>query len=246
MVKYSLLTKNKNGRTFMNCDMKSVTKRSVQFSLLAYFVYFLIFYLSQYIFYDSVALAYLWLFIKRISYFIFPIVSAEVALICYGESKKRAFTTLIFITLPRMIHTLPSFYLMLIAEHFDSVESISFGALLSIAEAIVYYGIVLIFLFIMLFIIKKRSGDLCALLNVKTTFDFSSPLALSFMIVSLIPFLYLFISEIVSTVAFIASYGTYFTFGELAFTVFSYLYAIAAPFICYFTISGIKNKIFKS
>ena len=243
----------------MNCETKNTTKLSretknlikrIALGLFAgYLLTFLLFYVANYLS-DSLALAYVWLFAQKLTYLLPLLVTAMVTLALYAVyGKKVAFLALIPFSLVRMIYFLPYLYLQFIFDGFDSVESVTYGALTALGEAALAYALSLLVFGVMLFIVKKANAGRAPLDEIvftKTTLDFKNPLSVAFAIVSLVGFSYYFISEIVDTVVILVSYSASLTAGEIAFMLFSYVFDLALIFAYYFTLVFIKNLIVAS
>lgn len=230
----------------MNLKTHGLTKRCTLYLLGGYFLSFLLFYFANYLYFGEPILSYIWIFAQKLIYFLPPFVAAVVTLILYASDKKHsAFLSLIAFSAVRMIYFIPYFYLIFIYDGFDSVESISFGFLASVAEAIIAYILTLLAFCVMLLVIKKtdRHGlHLSEHIAKPTELDFRNPVSLAFAILSLIGFSYFFIKEIVDTVTFVIDFSSTVTTGEILYMICSYLFDLSLIFIYYFVISYIKNR----
>jgi hypothetical protein len=232
----------------MKFNDKKFTAHASIALLAAYLLTFIVYYLANYII-GGVALTYVWLFLQKATYLLLPIAAS---VIVFTESAflgiKRALISAIALSMTRMIYFIPYYYLIFILDGFDSVESISYGALVSLGEAIIAYGLTVAVFFVMRAVFKKRSGGKipCASLICKPTrLDISEPVAASFIFISLAAFAYLFIIEIADTVSFIIEYSGRFSSTEIVYTVVSYVFDIAM-FAIYFTVmSNVKNFIIR-
>ncbi len=231
----------------MNIKTCGLAKRCTLYLFLGYLTTFLIYYLSNHIFYNAAILSYSWLFLQRLTYLLMIFIAATVTLIFYslGENKK-AYISLIPFSLVRTVYFIPYFYLIFIYDGFDSFEAIIFGILASIGDAAISYLLTLLIFKIMVFIIKKTNKSdltLTELIIKPTRLNFSDPISLAFTIISLIGFSYFFVKEVIDTAIFISDYSGTLLAGEILYIIFSHIFNLALVFIYYFTLSHIKNKI---
>ena len=215
---------------------------------IGYFASFVLYYLSNYI-YSVDALYYAWQFLQKGIYLLLPIIAALITLISsafIGSGK--ACLNAIPLALVRTVYFVPYFYLMIITEGFDSVESLFYSALLALGEAIISYAVTVLIFTAMRFIIKKRGTgrELSHIMTEPTVLDTSNPTSLAFLAVSLFSFVYFTVGEVIDTVAFISDYGFTFNTTELIYTVISYIFDILVPLLYYFILSLLKNYIISS
>ena len=227
-----------------------LTKRCTLYLTLGYLVSFLIYYLSNHIFYDVAILSYSWLFLQRLTYLLMIFIAATVTLIFYSlDEKKKAYISLIPFSLVRAVYFIPYFYLIFIYDGFDSFEAILFGLLAALGDAAISYLLTFLVFKIMLAVVKKANKTNLTLTEIimkTTTLNFSDPVSLAFTVVSLIGFSYFFIKETIDTVIFICDYSGSLMAGEILYIIFSYIFDLALIFIYYFTLSYIKNRIVAS
>lgn len=221
-------------------------KNATLILLLSYFLSFLIYYIPNFAV-ESEVLAYISTFVRRCVYLLIPISAAYIALI--GASflgVKWAVLRLIPMMLVRMIYLLPLFYLMLLADGFDSIEGLLIGLGLSLGEALIAYGLTLLLFFAMRFIqgYKRDTDTSCDLLP-SNWLDLSNKTNLACALVSLAAFLYFFVSEIIDTVLYIIKYNGYYRTGEIIYIIFSFIYDIALLFVYYLTFILIKRILSK-
>ena len=227
--------------------MKFNSYRLVSNTLLAlsgcYLATFVLYYLSNYI-YMSDVLAYVWIFVQRATYVLMPLISVLVTLIVYAFlGTKKAVICGLSLGLPRAVYLLPYYYLKIIIEGYDSVESLSYGALLTAGELIIGYVLTAIAIFIADLIITKRGkAPLCEKLAVHTVLDFADPVSLTMLIASAAAALYFVVNEIIDTVSFIAEYGTRFSDAEIIYLVISFILDILIPCGYYIVLSAVKNR----
>ncbi len=231
----------------MAIKTQGLTKRGSILLLLGYIGTFILYYLSNQIFYEVEPLAYIWIFAQRLIYLLMLFISATLTLILYYSDKgKRAFISLIAFSAVRTVYFIPYFYLIYIYDGFDSVEAILFGILTAVGESAVAYGLTLLALGLMLLVIKranKTSLSPSELVLQQTKLDFSNPISLSFALLSLIGFSYFFIKEIIDTSIFLLDYSGSIMIGEIFYIVFSFIFDLALIFIYYFVLSYVKNRI---
>ncbi|MBQ3016509.1 MAG: hypothetical protein IJD79_07000 [Clostridia bacterium] len=231
----------------MTIKTQGLTKRGSLLLLLGYLGAFILYYLSNQIFYEVEPLAYIWIFAQRLIYFLMLFISATLTLILYFSDKsKRAFLSLIAFSAARTIYFIPYFYLIYIYDGFDSIEAILFGILTAVGEAALAYGLTLLAFGFMLLVIKKANKSALSpseLILQHTKLDFSDPISLSFALLSLIGFSYFFIKEIIDTAIFLVDYSGSITVGEIFYIVFSFIFDLALIFIYYFVLSYVKNRI---
>ena len=213
-----------------------------------YFLTFIVYYLANYIYIGEV-FYYVWQFIQRAVYLIMPIAAAVIILVRSAYSRPSlAALYAIPLAAVRMLYFIPYFYLLVLTEGFDSVESLCYGTLLSLFEAVVSYALTMIIFAAMRFIIARRASDTAIgeVIARKTVLDFGDPVSLAFLSVCGASFLYFFIKEIINTVSFISEYGISFSASEIIYTVISYILDVLMPLFYYFIISCIKNKIIET
>ncbi len=209
---------------------------------LSYFLSFLIYYIPSFVV-ESEALAYFSTFFRRCAYLLIPICAAYVALVTSSFlGVKWAVTRLIPMTLSRIVYLLPLFYLMLLADGFDSLEGLSIGLALSLGEAAIAYGLTVLLFFAMRFIQGyKRDSERHTDLLPSDPFDLSNKTSLAAALVSSAAFLYFLVSEIIDTVAYIIEYSGYYRSGEIIYIVISFMYDILLPFVYYLAFVLIKR-----
>ena len=231
----------------MNFNNKGFAKNSTIYIFFVYLASFLIYYLSEFIFFDYDFISYVRIYTNKLTYLLVPIVCGLITLIVYTFSgTKKALLTLIPITLVRLVYYVPYFYLVFIYDNFDSLESLFFAFFLSLGEAAIVYLICIAVFILLKSIIKKRMNDEADFENAiteKTQLDFQNPVSFAFIAVSFLAFLYFFIYEIVNTISFIIQYSFSFTATEIIYTVLSYIFDILLLLIHYFALSYIKNII---
>jgi hypothetical protein len=148
------------------------------------------------------------------------------------------------ITLTRAAFLIPYYYLLVIVDGFDSIESLTYSALLTLGEiAIGYVLTVLLTYLLSIFIRRKGKTELTDALAKRTTLDFSDPVSLSFILLSALSSLYFIIKEIIDTVQFILEYGTRFTETEIIYLCVSFILDVLIPCGYYVVLKALKNRI---
>ncbi len=220
--------------------------RASLYLFLAYLTSFLLYYIATFI-YPTDTLTYIWLFAERATYLLFPAISAVLTLIVFTYcGGYRGAIAAIPLSLTRLIYLIPYYYLDIIQEGYDSIESLGYGSLLSLGEVIILYGFIMLITALIRFIIKKHGTEPAEALAKRTVLDFADPVSLSFMIISLLSCTYLTVKEVIDTVYFISEYGARFTQSEIVYMVISYVADILIPLGYYFILSFIKNCVIAS
>ena len=205
---------------------------------------FILYYLSNYIFVID-ALTYVWIFVQRATYMLLPIIGGVVLLAdaAYIPSRKWLLHA-IPITLTRSVFLIPYYYLLVIVEGYDSIESLTYSALLTLGELVIGYILTVLLTFLLSLFIRRRSGtELSYALAKKTTLDFADPVSLSFILLSALSALYFIIKEIIDTVQFISEYGTRFTETEIIYLCVSFILDVLIPCGYYIVLKTVKNRI---
>ncbi len=212
-----------------------------------YLVSFIIYYLGTFIIDEENIFIYIDLFLDKAIFILLPAVAALTALIP-AVVEGRFSPSLIRMTAPsaaRIVYFLPYFYLMCISGGLDSVDSLLFGLLFSVADAALAYAFSVIIFFAMRIIMdKKRNKDeeLSDVLTRKTVLNFSEPVSFSFICIAFASFVYFLVSEIINTITFLIEYPN-FRISEIIYTVFSYVYALILLLLYYHVLSAVKNMI---
>ena len=234
----------------MKLYSKNLFTKASLLLVLGYFLTFLSFYFANVLFADKAFFAYLWYFIQKATFLLFPLIAALLALIADAYiGLKKVFAVLIPLSLPKLIYSLPYYYLYFVYDPFyDSIDALLYSLIQSTIECIFTYAFTLIVFFVMRFIldsISKKNEPRSALLTKKTALDFGDSVSVTFMITSLLSFLYFFIVEIVDTVSVISKYSGRLRGGEIVYMVFSYVFDVLLLAGFYFILASIKNYIVK-
>ncbi len=213
----------------------------------AYIFSFIIYYFGNHLFTETDVFLYIDIFFNKAVYLLLPVLAGVIALIFFAYGKlSSALLVMIPLISVRITYFLPYFYLSFILDGLDTADSILFGILFAVGDAVLAYILSVLIFFAMKIIIEKKSGKDASVaheLSKKTVLDFSDPVCLSFMSVAFLCFLYFFISEIANTVSFIITYSFNFTVSEIIYTVICYIYTLILLFIHYYAQVIIKNKI---
>lgn len=235
----------------MKLYSKNLYTKASLLLLLGYFVTFLSFYLANVLFYDTAVFSYLWYFVQKATFLLLPLISALLILTEYAYSgMKRALIALIPLSATKIMYSLPYYYLNFVYDPFyDSLDALLLALLRSFLEIIALYAFTLAVFFLMKFILdlaSKKQEPHAALLSRPTTLNFSDPVSLTFMVSSLLAFLYFFTVEIVDTVSVISRYSARLTGGEIVYMIFSYVFDVLLLALHYFALAYIKNYIVKT
>jgi hypothetical protein len=211
-----------------------------------YFLTFIVYYLANYVI-AADGFSYFYLFFRKITYLLLPALSA-VAVLCAAPFKDRAslFLASTSLALARITFSIPNFYLLLVAEHYSSIEALALGSLLAILESLITYVIIILIYALMQLIIRlanKNGADLKALVIKTTKLDFGDPIAAAIATVSAACFIYYFIAEIIQTVGFFTDYSSTMNAEEIIYTVASYIIDILVLPSYFFSLCFAKNFI---
>lgn len=235
----------------MKLYSKNLFTKASLLLVLGYFLTFLSFYFSNVLFADKAFFTYLWYFVQKATFLLLPLISALLALIADAYlGFKRALINLIPLSAAKLIYSLPYYYLVIVYEPlYDSGDALLYSLLQSMLECIFLYAFTLLIFLLMKFIIdrvSKKSATRGELLKENTGLDFANPVSLTFMISSLLCFLYFFIVEIVDTVSVISRYSGRLTGAEIFYIVFSYIFDVILLAIHYAALVYVKNYVIKS
>lgn len=235
----------------MKLYSKKMFTRASLFLLLGYFLTFLTFYFANVLFYDTAVFSYLWYFVQKATFLLLPLLSALLTLIAYAYSGfKLALVALIPLSAAKIMYSLPYYYLNFVYDPFyDSLDALILALLRSILELAALYAFTLVIFFLMKFILdaaSKKSEPYSLLLSRSTALDFSDPVSVTFMISSLLAFLYFFTVEIVDTVSVISRYSARLTGGEIVYMIFSYVFDVLLLALHYYALAYVKNYIVKT
>ena len=230
----------------MNFKEKGYFAKASLLLAAGYFVTFIVYYLANYII-AADGFSYFYLFLQKLTYLLLPALAATVML-CATPFLDRAklFLSSGFLALSRVTFSIPSFYLMLVAESYSTSEALALGTLFAILECIVTYGIILLMyaaIRLIIHLTSKNSYSLDELIARKTSLDFTDPVAAALATVSAICFIYYFILEIVQTVGFFMDYSSSMNTTEIIYTVVSYIIDIAVMPLYFFALASVKNFI---
>jgi len=227
-------------------NLKRLLPTAVLLLSLVYFLSFIIFYIDSYIFARTVEpIRYLAEAISKSTYFMLPSVAAIISLSVFALSgAKRALLSLAAMTLPRLIYSIPIWYLYLLPEGFDSLEALGYGSLISLGEELIVF-IISLFIAALLYAVTRVRGknrDISKWLYTSDAFDFSNALSFAIMALASIIFVYFAINDVISTVDYLTSYS-YYKANEIIMIVVFFIYDVLALFLHYFALFYIKGAV---
>ena len=230
----------------MQFNVRKLFKRALLYLSLAYLLTYALYHVTYFVF-DSEWLHYVQLFVRKATFLLIPLASSAVTLaISAYRSTKEALLRAIPLSLVRMIYFIPYFYMMNYTDMwgFASSEAILYALLLALGEVILSYVISVLVFALMYFIVKRKLGsdDFSVVMDRYASLNLESPVSVSFMVCSVLVFLYFFISEIIDTVSFFKQASGSFYTAEIIYIVISFIFDIALLFIHFFTLCYVKNK----
>jgi hypothetical protein len=192
---------------------------------------FLIYYVPGLYAYEFEYLAYISDFLCLVIDFMIPAFSAFVLLLS-SEGLPRTILSAFKLTLPRLIYTVPYFYLYYIYQGFDSMESL---ALLSLRSAVflLIFTLELLLLYYGARLILKltRRGEALDFSKPLPFFDTATASAFAILMISFIKFILNIISEIVDTVTYLIDYAGEYHADEITYMILRYLFILASLLI---------------
>lgn len=218
---------------------------------------FLIFFIPNYVIEADIGwFEYVRIFINKFAEFALPPIAAALLIkVYFNGGIKNALIGAIYFSLPRIIYLLPYYYLYHIAYGYDSIESISLSALVTVfGVALMWAHITLLFLIIRMFAIRsiakslatdlppavqksmtvdlkkklnqQAEKSLCTEINFTGAFDFSIPLTLGIFAATFGEFIINFMRESVDTVTYLINYAGYYRMGEIIYITACFVFLI--------------------
>lgn len=200
---------------------------------------FCLFYIPNYVLMlNAEWIEYLRIFLSKFFEFLLPAVAATVLFLSYAaDGLKKTIKRAICLSLPRIIYLLPYYYLYYIFNFYDSVESLTMSAFVSLFGAALLSGqILLLFLVIRIFarlpllrkakealpineqrstprdvlraLKKSADEEVLSSLSDKELFNFARPTSLGIFAAAFASFVINFVVEIFDTVVFIIDIET--------------------------------------
>lgn len=228
----------------MRLNLKRLLPTAAALLSLVYFLSFIIYYLDTYIFArTSEPIRYIAELISKSTYILLPALAAMLSLTVYMLSGiGKGLFSLGILTLPRFLYSIPVWYLYLLPEGFDSLESLGYGAIISLFEEIIVY-IISIAIAAIIYLVarfKGKSKNVSRWLYTSDAFDFSNALSFAFMVLASIVFVYFAVNDVISAVSFLAKYN-YYKPNEIIMIVVFFIFDIAMLFLHYFALFYIKG-----
>ena len=208
-----------------------------------YLLSFIIYYVSNYLVITDVT-AYIWLFVNRLTYLLFPLITAvSVFVSAPFVGSLKALLGATGQVAARIIYFVPYFYLKYIVEGFSSIECLGIGLFLSLGEAIITFLAVALIYTVMKLILERGGADKKARIFEPTRLDFASVTAVAIAVPSALASVYFLIGEIADSVSFIIDYGFDFNMSEIIFLTVSYIFDILIAPVYFFVLTFIKNRV---
>lgn len=186
---------------------------------------FLFYYIIHLLFWESDAAIYTSYFVGRFFEFAIPVLAAALMLTKIRSVKKTLLWSLL-LALPRLIYTIPYYYLKYVYDIYDSKEAIALSLVTSIAVILLLALKILLFHTIMRLFLKKSSeAEPHFPLN---PLDLDNSTVFGILCATLLSFVVSLGFEIYDTVVFFIEAGTRYRTGEILSIVGSYVFLIVA------------------
>jgi len=206
---------------------------------------FLIFYFSAYLFFETSSFIIVAPYLVDFLEGLVPIGSAMVIFLTKGAGLKSKILPIILISLPRLLYTLPYYYVRYVTDVFNTEEALIIALLLSI-----FY---LLFFFLETFVCilllnwatgrEKRTEREVKKFNI---FDFDDGINFGVLLSAVFIFSIFFFRECVDTVSYFIEVGSGYYINEIFTIVISYLLLPAFAFIHYLICALLKSRITKT
>ena len=233
---------------------KRLTARVSGLFALANFVVFIVYYIFNYlVMAPNDFVVYLIKFSTQTVDILLPFVAAA-TMLTRGAflGRRKAMTGIIPFVCTRLIYLVPYYYLHLIYDGYDSIESLILGLVYSIPELIIYYLIIFALYSVITFVAKraakKRGIDPYGIeseIQNEEFLNFDNGVISGIFTSALLTFIYLVIREIIYTVSYFIEYAGNYQIGEIAYIAFSFVYDLAILFLCHIAACAVKNLIIK-
>ena len=149
---------------------------------------------------------------------------------------------LLFAILPnlsRAAYAIPMYYLQFVVfEDYDSIDALLYGLFPALLWVLLSYALsILAYLIIKLFIYKgaKSGADADKIYKPSGLLNFENPLSRGFAAVALLGFTYELITQLVTTISYLTEYAGDYAFGDIAYMLICYVFALCLFFILYIT-----------
>ncbi|MBR2972377.1 MAG: hypothetical protein IKC61_05570 [Clostridia bacterium] len=183
-----------------------------------------------------------------------PMLATVMLVLRARESAGRAFVHMILISTARIFYTLPYYYVAFIYNYrYDSLESILFSLVASVAIILISALVSIIYLAIAVhFLVRKakknKSVNIPTVYDVvktPTTSDFLSTSGLPLTVFSLLSFGLHGVKELIDTVSFFIEYRLSYTAGEIVTILLNYVLLFLLLIAAYNLCARLKNRLAK-
>lgn len=179
-----------------------------------------------------------------------PLISASVLLIKRTYvGKSPMLVAAIPLAITKIIYLVPYYYMFFIYSGYDSIESLTMGALWSIPEIAFLYGETVLLAVGMRLIsdfIEKRAEQPRAfheLIAERPVLDLDNSATLSIFCVGILTFIYLFVKELVNAISYFVEYAGSYKMDEILYIAFSFIYDVLMLLIVHLVMCAVKNHI---
>ena len=260
---------------FMNKQKKACLFTVLAF-ILAQLIVYCLFHIPNFVLMQTTdAIEYTRRFLVKFCDFLMPIVAATVLFVGYNKVPlKTTLIRAIFLSLPRMIYSLPYYYLYFWANFYDSIEAISLSALVTLFGVCLFYGQVLLLLWLMrsfarlpivkkykkelpineqkktpknilLELRKKADAEVESTITDRSLFNFSSPSTLGIFSAVFGSFCINFAREAIDTITYLFEYAGDYLPEEIIYVTFCYIFLVTELLLCQAICCAIRNLITK-
>lgn len=170
--------------------------------------------------------------VEIVSYFVYLLVASATAIGAvlfmglYREMGARAHLWLLYFTLTRLAYQIPYYYIYYITEYYTSGEALLYGALISLFELAIYYGVYAI---VALLVRRLAKGDVAVASLL--------PLSLVLVVYELITLIYEF-------VLYLISYHAKIFLEDAPYFIFGFIYCALILVCSYFLGALLLSKLF--
>ena len=235
---------------------------------------FLTFFIPNYVFEESTEIIeYTRIFLTKFAEFALPTIAASILFkICFDSGIKSIIKGAVIFALPRIVYLLPYYYLYHIAFGYDSIESISLSALVTVFGVAINALVILALFFIARLLatnaamkpiiaklppkvqqnLTKETKSEARLEAVKSlsavdipeqAFDLQNPITLGIFGAAFSGFGINLLSEIIDTVTYLVDYAGYYRMDEIIYIVVCYLFLMAELFATHLIAHFIWRRI---
>ena len=212
----------------METNEKRVLKRTVGIFLILYLISFAVFHFCTYTLGNTAGL-YITSYFTEIFESAMPILAVSVL---YALGVRRIGQSLVYsipLAAASLLGNFPEYAFRYAEQRLPIGQALGYSALHSAVLAVINYAAIVLLLLLSAAVTKKHASRTGSIKQNKTEhpFDLGSPASLATFTASAVIFLYRFVREIITTVAFFIEYGSDFELGEVLYMSARYLYVIA-------------------